>query len=110
MKFPSLGVTETASKFVALHLKSTNPSSTQEIREKYSLKLREFVEECSLAGFLSDNQEVLNSSTPRGSGIKAVRGMSVEKKKKMDEYMNNARKFELLCGERSEQLYDRYMQ
>ena len=68
------------------------------------------MEECSLAGFLSDNQEVLNSSTPRGSGIKAVRGMSVEKKKKMDEYMNNARKFELLCGERSEQLYDRYMQ
>ena len=110
MKFPSLGVTETASKFVALHLKSTNPSSTQDIREKYSLKLREFVEECSLAGFLSDNQEVLNNSTPRGSGIKAVRGMSVEKKKKMDEYMNNARKFELLCGERSEQLYDRYMQ
>jgi hypothetical protein len=90
-------------------LKSTNPSSRREVREKYATKLREFVDECSLAGLLSDNHEVLNSSTPRGSGIKAVRGMSREKKKKIDDYLNNARKFELLCGERSEQLYERYM-
>ena len=109
VKFPSLNVAESAAKFVGLFLKSRNSSSSATIRQKFTAKLEEFVSECSLATYLKDNQEVLNTSTPRGSGIKAVRGMSSDQKGKVDEYMNTARKFELLCGERSEQLYERFM-
>ena len=109
IKFPSLNVAESAAKFIGLYLKSQNPSSKKEVRDRYAAKLQEFINECELATYLKDNQEILNTSTPRGSGVRAVRGMSSSQKGKVDEYMNKARKFELLCGEKGEQLYERFM-
>ena len=47
--------------------------------------------------------------TPRGSGAKAVRGMRGEQSQDMEEYLIKARQFEMLCGEKSSQLNDRYM-
>jgi adenylate kinase family enzyme/YHS domain-containing protein len=112
LKFPSLSVTETASKFFGLFLKSINPScKSNSLKQRYELKLQEFIKECQLVDFLNDNQEVMNSSTPRRgvAGIKGLRSMSDDQKKSMEEYLINARKFEMLCGEKSEQLYERYM-
>ena len=44
LKFPSLGVSETASKLFGLYLKSNNPSSTTAVQDKYRRKMEEFVQ------------------------------------------------------------------
>ena len=63
-----------------------------------------------LVDYLHENQQVMNTSTPRGSGVKAVRGVNAEQNAKMEEYLSKARQFEMLCGEKSEQLYERYIE
>jgi hypothetical protein len=65
--------------------------------------------ECSLAGYLKENADVL-ASTPRGSGVKAVRSLSDKKggdKKAM--YLQKASQFEMLCSESQESLEERFL-
>ena len=109
LKFPSLSLSETASKFVALFLKAQNPNSKPELRERFAKKLDVFMSECSLAGYLKENADVL-ASTPRGSGVKAVRSLSDKKggdKKAM--YLQKASQFEMLCSESQESLEERFL-
>ena len=72
-------------------------------------KLDVFMSECSLAGYLKENADVL-ASTPRGSGVKAVRSLSDKKggdKKAM--YLQKASQFEMLCSESQESLEERFL-
>jgi adenylate/nucleoside-diphosphate kinase len=109
IKFPSLSVSESASKFVSLYLKSQNPNSKPEIRKRFASKLDVFINECSLAGYLKDNADVL-AGTPRGSGIKAVRGLSDRKEDdKKAAYLQKASQFEMLCNEGQESLEERFL-
>ena len=107
LKFPSLSVTETASKFVALYLKAQNPNSNEDVRKRYSERLDAFVSECSLADYLKENAAVM-ASTPRGSGIKAVRGLSDKKDDARKAYLQKASRFEMLSGEGQESLEQRF--
>ena len=108
LKFPSLGVGETAAKLFGLYLKSTNPSRSAAVRDRYRRKMDTFVQECRLVEYLQEHQEVMQG-TPRGSGTKAVRGVRGEPSPGMAEYVAKARQFEMLCGEKSSQLHERYL-
>lgn len=109
LKFPSLGVTETASKFIALYLKANNPNSKPEQCARFAERLSLFINECSLAGYLKENANVL-ASTPRGSGIKAVRGLSdKEDDSARTTYLKKASMFEMLCRQNQENLEERYL-
>ena len=68
-----------------------------------------FINECSLAGYLKENANVL-ASTPRGSGIKAVRGLSdKEDDSARTTYLKKASMFEMLCRQNQENLEERYL-
>ena len=74
----------------------------------FASKLDVFIYECSLAGYLKDNADVL-AGTPRGSGIKAVRGLSDRKEDdKKAAYLQKASQFEMLCNEGQESLEERF--
>jgi hypothetical protein len=102
-------VTETASKFIALYLKANNPNSKPEQCARFAERLSLFINECSLAGYLKENANVL-ASTPRGSGIKAVRGLSdKEDDSARTTYLKKASMFEMLCRQNQENLEERYL-
>lgn len=48
-KYPTLSSKESALKFLAISLKSTNPNKDDEYRQKYTEQLQKFIKECSLS-------------------------------------------------------------
>lgn len=54
LKYPGISVKETMLKLFAIYLKAQNPANTQFMKDKYSKKMREFIERCELPEELND--------------------------------------------------------
>lgn len=63
MKYPTLSYQETALKFMAIALKSSNPNKSEEYRKKFAEKKKEFMKHCTYA------EEVLGEAESRGTLI-----------------------------------------
>ena len=49
VKYPGISEKSTSLKMIALYLKASNPSKTQEERKKYKTKLKSFLNDCLIA-------------------------------------------------------------
>jgi len=54
LKHPEMTVKETMLKLFAIFLKAENAANTKYMKEKYTGKLREFIETCEIAEELND--------------------------------------------------------
>jgi len=66
LKHPRLSVGQTALVYVALFLKAWNPKASDRVARRQRTRLQDFIGECRLF-------DALRTSTPRGSGVQAVR-------------------------------------
>ena len=54
LKYPTLSLKETMLKLFALFLKSENPANTENMKRKYSAKMKQFIQRCELPEELYD--------------------------------------------------------
>lgn len=54
LKYPNISVKETMLKLFALFLKADNPANTDFMRQKYTDRMKTFIENCELAEELAD--------------------------------------------------------
>ena len=57
LKHPEMSVKETMLKLFAIFLKAENTANTKYMKEKYTGKLRLFIEQCEIAEELNDLSE-----------------------------------------------------
>jgi adenylate/nucleoside-diphosphate kinase len=57
LKYPNLSVKETMLKLFALFLKAENPANTDYMKEKYTARVKQFIERCEMAEELDDLAE-----------------------------------------------------
>jgi adenylate/nucleoside-diphosphate kinase len=69
LKYPNLSVKETMLKLFAIFLKAENTANTPHMKEKYCIKMRDFVERCELAEELSDLSEEKSSKWKSGKWL-----------------------------------------
>ena len=54
LKHPNMSVKETMLKLFAIFLKAENPANTAYMKEKYTKRMKEFIEKCEMAEELND--------------------------------------------------------
>lgn len=111
LQYPGLSITETACKYVGLHLKANNTKLPDHVTKMYQQRLEKFVADCKISGYLQDNANVL----ARGSGIAAVRARASGESEAADEsadvekYMAQLKRYEELTMLDPEQLYESFI-
>ena len=57
LKYPTLTVKETMLKLFAIFLKKSNPANTEHMKQKYTDKMKAFLEKCTVPEELNDLAE-----------------------------------------------------
>jgi len=66
LKYPTLTVKETMLKLFAIFLKKSNPANTEHMKQKYSNKMKAFLEKCTVPEELNDLAEEKKEKSEKG--------------------------------------------
>ena len=92
LKYPNLSVKETMLKLFALFLKAENPANTEYMKEKYTARVKEFIERCEMAEELDDLADQKSEKQPKGKWPEFKEKYYIELGEKYDKVLEQSLK------------------